>query len=1403
MDPGDLSEPAGLAWSRLELTRWSQDGERLLLEFCPAPAASTVSPAPPAPPVGSPRFSAPPPCTPGATLSPDRTTLFLSWPGARSPAASVTLAFEAVSAEAAWVAAPASPPAAAPAAVVRVLLVKAAPGLLWRSPSSHEEPAAASFSAGDVESCLVGSAHGAVQHALALWSQCAPEEVPALAAAHTACAGCPLGPDDARRLAALPAVACLRLSKRRRATGDLKAALALRCSAVRDARKHGLEWPSLLHVLLKRAALYLEIGYLEAAKADATEALELDWQCARAHLRLAQAQLALGKRDLAAAALSDGLAAVPNAPELLAFQDRLELPCTPLPQEDNSSAASASSSASLASASNDGVQQQQQQLEASVSVSASAPLMASASAAVLAQLRQQDLKVVVLGSEHSGKTSLVACLLGERVRREYRPTKSSRSRACTLALPGEPTPVRLRVVEVAGSERFERTARSHLRDADAAVLVVDASSEQRVAEGLESAWLWRAAVESTCGGSGAVPFVVAANKCDAGAQPDGAKAIEGFCAEGSSGWFATSCKRGGPGVLKAFRTVVAEALKRRRKTLSLGCGCSGGAGGVGSGSSSAASFGNLTSICCLMIGSSGEKPQPPASVGGVSIVDLATGEELPCGEIVFGARPSSSDVVMLHRGERKSAHVREFSLGEDYVSVSVDRESGSRLLLEARGRHLVLSCRQRNRVLELIRSEVRPPRTKYPPRESQMTPKQHWQALSMLLLQRYAAGGRHPSHAVVRALRAANPDESAPGCAPSASPWRLRVLSLRAAQGVYPQDLVALCSSLCVYPYLTVLDLRRTALEDATCAEILRALSESATSVALLDLRDNRLGDACAACVTSFLAVPTNVTGLLLGGNRLSCDGFVAVAKAALASPRLTRLDVGGFAMNGSAAASCVCDLVRRNTTLVDLNCSAAAEPAPTYQAESLISALMSNATLTSLDLSGHGLSSEQEANVRALLARNRRHVPPSLACSRPGAVGARDVPPLAPWTAMTAEAKCAVDSMRAGRDVSFAATLFGSEPPACSPGESPAACKGVACDVTVSASTGVTIRCQKSKGALWHSSGARQPSRTFVFQPGMFVVGHFAGDPPLLGFFRSLSSVGEGDPRLFLSPAPAATETALSTLTRLCGNVLQRREDPETGEPYYRIDQPGTSSHRNNASRAIAAPPHEPLATELFALSGVSPECSMQELSAEELWRLSDVLLARHVRPEHPLYWQARRERGLPAIELRARRAWRVRNDTLSAWFEQRRLWTARERSVDEATMRTAFAGFAGGRGAVREAARRGLVRAKSAPGVSTTEWLEDAAWASNGYKPLEISAGPVEVLLLKTVHGRVSPGAELAEGCDSASVGGGETMLRDETMVCPWFVVEVEAEISPREEGVTPAVAAVAHFPYFFSHQ
>lgn len=85
-------------------------------------------------------------------------------------------------------------------------------------------------------------------------------------------------------------------------------------------------------------------------------------------------------------------------------------------------------------------------------------------------------KVVVIGSQGSGKTSLIASFLQQKFQEKCKPTEAVKQQAIRVDLQNMSKAVNLELWDLPGKESFMILNRMYLRDTNAALIVYDVTS---------------------------------------------------------------------------------------------------------------------------------------------------------------------------------------------------------------------------------------------------------------------------------------------------------------------------------------------------------------------------------------------------------------------------------------------------------------------------------------------------------------------------------------------------------------------------------------------------------------------------------------------------------------------------------------------------------------------------------------------------------------------------------------------------------------------------------------------------------------------------------------------------------------------------------------------------------------
>ena len=118
-------------------------------------------------------------------------------------------------------------------------------------------------------------------------------------------------------------------------------------------------------------------------------------------------------------------------------------------------------------------------------------------------------KVVILGDSGVGKTSILFRYIFDKFDNQNLPTLGASFKSKVIMIPGENNSIKLNLWDTAGQEKFKSLTRMYYQDAEAAVIVYDATFR----ESFESAKNWVADLRENAN----VPDLLIAlvgNKCD-------------------------------------------------------------------------------------------------------------------------------------------------------------------------------------------------------------------------------------------------------------------------------------------------------------------------------------------------------------------------------------------------------------------------------------------------------------------------------------------------------------------------------------------------------------------------------------------------------------------------------------------------------------------------------------------------------------------------------------------------------------------------------------------------------------------------------------------------------------------------------------------------------------------------
>eukprot|EP00536_Pseudo-nitzschia_multiseries_P007728 jgi/Psemu1/296681/fgenesh1_pm.184_\ len=90
----------------------------------------------------------------------------------------------------------------------------------------------------------------------------------------------------------------------------------------------------------------------------------------------------------------------------------------------------------------------------------------------------QKFKVVLLGDESSGKTSIIRRAVEDKFSREYEATLGVDLFTKTICTPGKKD-IRLQVWDTSGQERFKASIPSYVRDCHIAIIAFDVTSREQ------------------------------------------------------------------------------------------------------------------------------------------------------------------------------------------------------------------------------------------------------------------------------------------------------------------------------------------------------------------------------------------------------------------------------------------------------------------------------------------------------------------------------------------------------------------------------------------------------------------------------------------------------------------------------------------------------------------------------------------------------------------------------------------------------------------------------------------------------------------------------------------------------------------------------------------------------------
>ncbi|CAH3184561.1 unnamed protein product, partial [Porites lobata] len=177
----------------------------------------------------------------------------------------------------------------------------------------------------------------------------------------------------------------------------------------------------------------------------------------------------------------------------------------------------------------------------------------------------------------------------------------------------------------------------------------------------------------------------------------------------------------------------------------------------------------------------------------------------------------------------------------------------------------------------------------------------------------------------------------------------------------------SLSQALTVSSSLTRLDLGCNRIGDAGASSLSQTLTAN-SSLTSLDLGDNRIGDAGASSLSQALTVSSSLTRLDLGCNRIGDAGASSLSQTLTANSSLTRLDLG-YNRIGDAGASSLSQTLTANSSLtrLDLGYNRIGDAG----ASSLSQTLTANSSLTRLDLGYNRIGEAAASSLSQALTTN------------------------------------------------------------------------------------------------------------------------------------------------------------------------------------------------------------------------------------------------------------------------------------------------------------------------------------------------------------------------------------------------------------------------------------------------
>ncbi|KAM6968680.1 ras-related protein Rab-32 [Tautogolabrus adspersus] len=173
--------------------------------------------------------------------------------------------------------------------------------------------------------------------------------------------------------------------------------------------------------------------------------------------------------------------------------------------------------------------------------------------------KEKLFKVLVIGDQHVGKSSIILRYVNKRFDEDYKSSIGVDFALKTIEW-DRSTVVRLQLWDIAGQERFKKMSRVYYKGAMGALVVFDISDSST----LEAASEWKQDLDSqVCLESGRpVPAVLLANKCDlTGKDSDVEGSLDCFCTDNSfTGWFETSAKEN-VNIDEAFAFLVKQMMR--------------------------------------------------------------------------------------------------------------------------------------------------------------------------------------------------------------------------------------------------------------------------------------------------------------------------------------------------------------------------------------------------------------------------------------------------------------------------------------------------------------------------------------------------------------------------------------------------------------------------------------------------------------------------------------------------------------------------------------------------------------------------------------------------------------------------------------------------------------------------